>query len=487
MKRRIAVVLGGILAAGALSVPTAAAEDPPDNRPDFKAPFSCGQTWAMFTYEGHGPGDGSQEQKRVDMQWTEGDTEGADVVASAGGKVSHVEPGGVHIDHGDGWFTQYLHMSDRVKEGATVKTGDWIGTASNVGTGVAHLHYQQMYDFDGNGYPTEGEQTGGPDELVYPVLQGKEYRLTPGNGENLKSTNCDGDGGEPDPEPEPEATTLAYTGDESISNGSDAELSAVLKTEESDEPVEDREVAFELGDGDSAQTCEGETDDKGKASCTVEVADQSLTDDGTVPLTATFAGDEAYLESKDTADLKLQHVQGRAYGIAAEVPLPLLPLRIDPNPDTGTVRTAEAETKGPECAESVNAVVLNADALCAEVATKVGPSSAASTATVADANIGLPGLPVIGISGLTSTSTSSCTASAGSVSLELTVGGTPIEIPDTPGYEVDLGLAGKLVVNEQIPVEGADQGLTVNAVHLTTPAGADVVIGSSTSSAHDCA
>ncbi|MFE0138715.1 choice-of-anchor P family protein [Streptomyces sp. NPDC059037] len=61
----------------------------------------------------------------------------------------------------------------------------------------------------------------------------------------------------------------------------------------------------------------------------------------------------------------------------------------------------------------------------------------------------------------------------------------PIAIPDTPGYEVDLGLAGKLVVNEQIPVEGADKGLTVNAVHLTTPAGADVVIGSSTSSAHD--
>ncbi|MEU5000233.1 choice-of-anchor P family protein [Streptomyces sp. NPDC021622] len=103
------------------------------------------------------------------------------------------------------------------------------------------------------------------------------------------------------------------------------------------------------------------------------------------------------------------------------------------------------------------------------------------------ASIGLPGLPVIGISGLTSKSSSSCAAAKGSVSLELTVAGAPITAPDTPGYEVDLGLAGRLVVNEQIPVEGADKGLTVNAVHLTTLAGVDVVIGSSTSSAHDCA
>ncbi|MDI3386078.1 choice-of-anchor P family protein [Streptomyces sp. B-S-A8] len=487
MKRRIATVLGGILAAGLLSMPTAAAEDPPD-RPDFKAPFSCDQTWAMFTYGGHGPDDGSQEQKRIDMQWTEGETEGAAIVASAGGTVSHVEPGGVHIDHGNGWFTQYLHMKDRVPEGTEVGQGDRIGAASNVGTGVVHLHYQQMYDFDGNGYPTEGNQ--GPAELVYPVIQGKEYRLTPENGENLKSTNCDGDGGEPEPEPEPEDTTLAYTGDKSIANGSEATLSAELRTKDSDEPVEGREVSFELGSedgGGAVQTCDGETDADGTASCTVEVADQKLTDDGTVPLTATFAGDDAYVKSKAEADLKLQHMEGRSYGLAAEVPLPLLPLSIDPTPDTGTLRTAEAESLGPECAEGVNAVVLNADALCAEVAAKVGPSAVTSTATVADVSIGLPGLPVVGVSGLTSKSTSSCEASTGSVELELTVAGTPVEIPDTPGFEVDLGLAGKLVVNEQIPVDGADKGLTVNAVHLTTLAGADVVIGSSTSSAHDCA
>ncbi|MFE7276459.1 choice-of-anchor P family protein [Streptomyces sp. NPDC057623] len=488
MKRRIVMVLGGVLAAAALSAPTAAAEDPPD-RPDFKLPFACGQTWEMGTYDGHGPPDGSQEDKRLDMFQVGGETEGASVLASADGYVQWVgDPGVITIDHGNGWFSQYVHMTDRIAKGTEVKEGDFVGKVGGVGGVVPHLHYQQMYDSDGNGYPTEGNDLG-PDELEHPVIQGKKYQLTPQDGKvEVKSTNNCGGGDPGEPDPEPEATTLDYTGDESISNGADAVLSAVLKTKEADEPVAGREVAFELGSDDgTVQTCEGETDDKGRATCKVEVADQKLTQDGTVPLTAAFAGDDVYVKSKDSADLRLQHVQGRSYGLAAEVPLPLLPLSIDPTPDTGTLSTAQAQTKGPECAENVNALVLNADALCAEVATEVGPSTVTSTATVADATIGLPGLPVVGISGLTAQSSSSCTASTGSVDLVLTVAGTPVEIPDTPGYELDLGLTGKLVINEQIPVEGADEGLTVNAVHLTTPAGADVVIGSSTSSAHHCA
>lgn len=485
VKRSLAIALGGALAACVLSIPAASAEEPPDNRPDFKLPAPCGQTWAMFTYGDHGPP--SQVSKRVDMQRTDGETEGADVVASAAGKVSYVDPGGVHIDHGNGWFTQYLHMKDRVAEGKTVKEGDRIGAASHVSDDpgmVEHLHYQQMYDFDKNGYPTEGGDNG-PDELVHPVIQGKEYKLTPSKGVNLKSkNNCDGG----EPEPEAKETTLAYTGDESVSNGSEAELSAVLQTKDSDKAVKDRKVTFKLGSGDTAQTCtDKKTDAKGVASCTLDVADQELTDDGTLPLAATFAGDDAYKKSKDSAKLKLQHVEARSYGLSAEIPLPVLPVGIDPTPDTGKVRTAGAETESPACAQDVNVLVLNAEALCAEVTTSVGPSRATATATVGDVSIGLPGLPVIGISGVTSKSSSSCSAATGSVSMELTVAGQPVSIPDTPGFEVDLGVAGKLVVNEQTPVDDTDKGLTVNAVHLTTPLGADVVIGSSTSSAHDCA
>ncbi|MEV0317385.1 choice-of-anchor P family protein [Streptomyces sp. NPDC050658] len=483
----MAVVLGGVLAAGVLSVPVASAD--PDVPPDFRMPFTCGQTWEMGTYKGHNPDPNgpNQDDKRLDMFQVGGDTAGQPVLASAAGTVHYVEAsvGLVHIDHGNGWFTQYLHMNDRVAEGTKLEAGDRVGTVGKVGTGVEHLHYQQMYDFDGNGYPTEGRD-GETDELVHPTIQGTKYQIGPDDGKvQLKSTNCGGDPG-PGPDPEPEPTTLAYTGDKSVSNGSGAKLSAVLKAKDSEEPVEGREVAFELGDGDTAQTCEGKTDDKGTATCTVDVADQKLTDDATVPLKASFAGDDAYTKSEDTEKLKLQHVEGRSYGLAAQVPLPILPIGIDPTPDTGTVQTAGAETKAPACAQGISALVLNADALCAKVVTKTGPSGATATATVADASIGLPGLPVIGISGLTSTSSSSCEAAKGGVSLKLTVAGTPVDIPDTPGHEVDLGLAGKLVVNEQLPVDGADQGLTVNAVHLTTLAGADVVIGSSTTSAHDC-
>ncbi|MEU5955856.1 M23 family metallopeptidase [Streptomyces sp. NPDC047525] len=484
MKRRMAVVLGGALAACALSVPAATAAEPPI---DFQLPFTCGQEWQINSY-------GTDHAPALDMvrEPDQVGTEGALLTAPADGVVNqsyeHENAGNmVQIDHGDGYFTTSIHLQSRsVEAGDTVKQGQEIGRVGKSGetsNGHPHLHFEMAVDADGDGRATWGEEGS---ERVDAWFDGVDYGGVGKTWRNVASKNCDGDPG-PGPDPEPEATTLAYTGATSVSNGSDAQLSAVLKAKESDEPVEGREVAFELGDGDTAQTCEGETDEKGEATCTVEVADQALTDDGTVPLTAAFAGDDAYTKSDDTADLKLQHVEGRSYGLAAKVPLPLLPVGIDPTPDTGTVRTAEAETTSPACAQGVSAIVVNADALCAEVVTKAGPSGATATATVADASIGLPGLPVIGISGLTSKSTSSCDAAKGSVSLELTVAGTPVSIPDTPGYEVDLGLVGKLVVNEQLPVEGADQGLTVNAVHLTTLAGADVVIGSSTTSAHDCA
>ncbi|MFH8442866.1 choice-of-anchor P family protein [Streptomyces sp. NPDC018026] len=479
MRKRIAMVVGAALTALALGAPTASAD--PDSPPDFKLPFPCGQTWAMFTYEGHGDNE-TEDQQQLDMQWLDGETDGADVVASAPGEVVwEGDPGGINISHGNGWFSQYLHMSDHVPVGTVVEEGDWVGTASNVGTNDPHLHYQQMYDFDGDG-------AGEEDELVYPYLQGKEYRITPGNGANLESTNnCDGDGGDPgEPDPEPEPTALEYTGDTSLAGGEPAELSAVLTEEESGDPVEGREVSLELGTDDTAQSCEGTTDAEGVAACTVDAVDQPLNDDGTVPVTASFAGDDAYEPTDTTDTLDLRYVTGRAYGLSAEVPLPLLPLTIEPTPDTGAVRTAGAETVAPACGENIEALVLSAGLPCAQLETRTGPNGSTATATLADARIGLPGLPVVELSGVKATSSSTCTAATGSTSLELTVAGTPVDVPDTPNFEVDLGLAGKLVVNEQTPVDGADQGLTVNAVHLTGLGGAEVVIGSSTTAAHHC-
>lgn len=472
MKTRIAMLLGGALVAAVLSAPAAAAQDPLDDRPDFKAPFQCKEKgWTYFSEHDY--------TGAIDINWGSGDDDlGKPVLASAAGTVNLGQGGGagnyVEIDHGGGWQTRYLHLkSQDVKDGAKVKQGERIGTLGDTQADTAHLHFDQRLNGKGVDVHLEGKNLHPyPDEAHRKALM---------------STNC-GDGGGGDDPSEPEATTLEYTGVKSVSNGADAKLSAELKTEKADDPVEGRKVSFALGSGDTAQTCTDETNADGKASCTVEVADQELTDDATVPLTATFAGDALYKKSKDTAELRLQHVEGRAYGLSAEVPLPLVPVRIDPTPDTGTLRTATAQTKGPECAGDVDALVLSVHSLCARTVAQTGPSSVTSTATVTEADIGLPGLPAIGISGLTARSTSSCTASKGSVDLELTVAGTPVEISDTPGFEVDLGsLVGKLVVNEQTPVKGADKGLTVNAVHLTTPTGVDLVIGSSTSSAHDCA
>ncbi|MDI3404188.1 M23 family metallopeptidase [Streptomyces cavernicola] len=470
----MAVLLGGVLAAAALSAPTAAAQDPLADRPDFKAPYQCKEKgWTYF--------GGHDYTGALDINKGSGNSDlGEPILASAGGKVNVATDSKagkyVEIDHGGGWQTRYLHLqSQTVKDGAKVQQGDRIGTLGNTGDApLAHLHFDQRLNGKGVEVHLEGKN-------LYPYPPNDSER------KELVSSNCGGDGDDPgEPGPEPKATTLEYTGDKSISNGSDAKLSAVLKTKKSEKPVKNRVVSFKLGTGESAETCKDKTDAKGKASCPVPVTGQKLTDDAEVPLTATFKGDSSYGKSKDNADLKLQHVEGRSYGLSAEVPLPLVPVNIDPTPDTGPVRAAGAETEGPECVKGVDALVLDVKALCAKVATRTGPSSATSTATVADANIGLPGLPVIGVSGLTSKSTSSCTKSKGSVSLELTVAGKAVELPSTPGFEVDLGPAGKLVVNEQTRVKGADKGLTVNAVHLTTLGGADVVLGSSTSSAHNC-
>lgn len=127
-------------------------------------------------------------------------------------------------------------------------------------------------------------------------------------------------------------------------------------------------------------------------------------------------------------------------------------------------------------------MVLSAGVLCADVDGAAG--GVASTAAVGDVRVGLPGLPVLEISGVRSTSRSDCATVEGSVELALTVAGRPVEVGDAPNTVVDLGVAGtKLVVNEQVRT---DDGLTVNAVHLTALGGVDVVIASSASAAHNC-
>ncbi len=78
---------------------------------------------------------------------------------------------------------------------------------------------------------------------------------------------------------------------------------------------------------------------------------QPLTSDATVPVTAAFAGDDAYKASKTSATAKLAYVSGRAYGLSANLPL----VAIKPTPDTGDVRTADATSVSPPCAPRARA------------------------------------------------------------------------------------------------------------------------------------
>lgn len=193
---RAAAVLAVLVAAvtalaatvSAASAAPGAARSAPAARPDFRLPFACGQTWQLQTYRGHAPDD-----KKLDMYRVGGTTLGSLVAASAAGTVTETfEPGGLEINHGNGWFTVYLHM-DRidVRLGQQVASGATLGRLGLKGTSSAHLHYEQLYD-------TNGDNDGENDEIVHPVIQGKEYRLSPDETfPKVTSTNACGGGGEP--------------------------------------------------------------------------------------------------------------------------------------------------------------------------------------------------------------------------------------------------------------------------------------------------
>ncbi|MDT7843849.1 M23 family metallopeptidase [Streptomyces justiciae] len=463
-------LLTGLLTALALAAPTtavAADEPAPLAKPAFLAPFECESQWTYSTYPGHG--------NVLDFVRSDGKTTpGSPVLASAAGTATrHNQPGGggqyIRIDHGDGWITEYMHLATyEVPDGTQVEQGRLIGTVGSTGNVTGpHLHYEQELNGVHQDIELEGKVL-----TPYPGEYGEKF---------ITSTNgCDGDPGEPEP-PVQKDTALTYDGPATIANGSPAPLSATLKEKESGTPVADREVTLALG---ANQSCKARTTAEGKATCTIEKVAQPLTDSATVPLKATFAGDEAYKASEATAELKLQYVTGRAYGLSATVPVLVLPVVIAPTPDTGEVRTADAKTTAPPCTQNISALVLTADALCADVTTTTGPSTTTAKSMLTKVSLGLPGLPVVEATGVTATSKSTCEASTGATDLKLTIAGTPVTVPNVPNYSIDLGPTAKLVVNEQLKTPN---GLTVNALHLTALGGADVVVASSTSGAHNCA
>lgn len=286
-------------------------------------------------------------------------------------------------------------------------------------------------------------------------------------------------------------TKLAYTGTKHIANGEPARLAAVL-TENGrlTGPIAGRPVHLTLGQGATQQACDATTDTAGAAQCEIASPDQPLNDTATVPVGASFAGDEFYLPSGDAAQARLQYYTGRAVGLEAAVNLPLLPLKLGPAPDTGPVRTATASRTATPCAASLGVLVLNARALCPQVTTSLKPGTIASTVHVDDVHVGLPGLPVIDIAGLTATSTSTCTGASGSATMTLKIAGVQVTVPAQPNSTIPLAGGGRLVVNEQKPVPGSDFGLAETAVHIVQPGLTgnlvDITVGTAVSASHNC-
>ena len=278
----------------------------------------------------------------------------------------------------------------------------------------------------------------------------------------------------------PEETTTTYTGPAKAANGAPLTLSGALK-EDGTAPIANRPLAFTIGSGGSAQSCSGTTDSSGSASCTIASVDQPAATTS-VPVTAAFAGDAYYQPSSASATLKFQYLTGRAFGLSSSGLVGIAPV-----PDTGQIATAAAGTFGPPCVVAISGLI-SAHTLCAKVVTALNPGTSTGSASVQDATIGVLGLPVIKVGLVQSSSTTTCAGSSGDTTVtSLSVGGIPVNVNLHPGANTTVSVLGvTIVLNEQSAVPGADQGLTVNAVHIKALGLLDVVIGSSTSDIHNC-
>ncbi|HEX6469882.1 MAG TPA: vWA domain-containing protein [Streptosporangiaceae bacterium] len=188
-----------------------------------------------------------------------------------------------------------------------------------------------------------------------------------------------------------------------------------------------------------------------------------------------------------------QKLTGRAYGLAASASLAGIQLvNVNPLPDTGHITTTSTSTTSVPCVATLSGLV-SAHVLCAQVATTEFPGKSAATASVDDTTVGITGIPVITLQTIKSSSTTTCAGSSGSTTIAfLKVGGTVVIGQPTdiaPNTAINVGVV-KLVLNEQIPFNTPDKGLTVNAVHITVNAlglaKTDVVVASSESDINNC-
>jgi hypothetical protein len=177
---------------------------------------------------------------------------------------------------------------------------------------------------------------------------------------------------------------------------------------------------------------------------------------------------------------------GRAFGLFAETPL----ITVPPTPDTGPVVTPIASATTTPCVVSIPGAI-SAEALCANVTTHLAPATSRARASVANLSVAeLIPLTPIAATVIEANSATTCAGASGKTKFaSLTIGLTTFvdyEPPPNTTVELPLGL-GEVVLNEQVPVPGASQGLTVNAIHIAVPSlGIDVIVSSAESDVERC-
>lgn len=188
-----------------------------------------------------------------------------------------------------------------------------------------------------------------------------------------------------------------------------------------------------------------------------------------------------------------QKMTGHAYAAKASVKLAgLALLNLAPVAETGPIATTSTYNSSTPCVATVTGIV-GVKALCSSVSTVRYPGKSTAKASIASAVTGIPGLPVISVGAVQASSTTTCDGSHGAVTIAyLAVGGTVVIAKPTaiaPNTKINVGVV-SLVLNEQKPVAGPDDGLTVNAIHVNVNAlglaTTDIVLSSAESDISGC-
>jgi Ice-binding-like len=297
--------------------------------------------------------------------------------------------------------------------------------------------------------------------------------------------------------PPPPTLTISTTPSSSVPTGGTISDSATVAGGLSPSGV----VTFELF-GPTAPTCTGAPISTTTGTLSNETASSGNVTagaPGTYNWVATYGGDAnnapvtSACGSEQVVVTTPPTMTGRAYALTATASLAGIPLvNIAPTPDTGSISTTTSSTTTTPCRASLSTLVT-AKLLCANVTTVATPSGSTATASVADVGVGLPAIPAITLRGIQSTSTTTCGGSTGSTTIAFLQVGSTVVIASPTNIAPNTGItvAGiSLVLNEQLPVTGPDEGLIVNAVHISVNeldlVQANVVLASSESDAGGC-